>query len=167
MCDCATSVKCFGAKGDGIADDTNAIQAAIDIAAGSVTPTICIPPGRYRITRAISPEYDNVTIVGSSGSVLIADPQDGEGFPEAILVNKDRGAGLAAVKGLTLCGFAIEVRNGPRGDTSTGVIPLNNCLDCILRSSPDARHHRAGRRAGWHHDYRSESCRREQLHFPG
>ncbi len=44
----------FGAHGDGIADDTTAIQAAIDKAAGSVREGIVfVPSGRYRLTHTL------------------------------------------------------------------------------------------------------------------
>lgn len=43
-----SSVKWFGAVGDGVTDDTTALQAALD------SNTIClVPPGRYRITTAL------------------------------------------------------------------------------------------------------------------
>lgn len=51
------SVKDFGAVGDGVTDDTAAIQAAIDYLAGagpsSVGGTVFIPAGEYRITSSI------------------------------------------------------------------------------------------------------------------
>ena len=53
------SVKDFGAVGDGVADDTAAIQAALD--AGI---TVRVPPGRYRHTSEL---------VWKDGSMLVAD----------------------------------------------------------------------------------------------
>lgn len=57
MTDAPANVKAYGAKGDGVADDTAAIQAAIN-ANGSVF----LPPGNYRIT---SPLY----LTGTEGGV--------------------------------------------------------------------------------------------------
>ena len=59
------NVRDFGAKGDGVADDTTAIQAAIDAALKDpshssamfsivyygVSPEILFPSGTYRVTR--------------------------------------------------------------------------------------------------------------------
>lgn len=42
-------VRDFGAKGDGLADDTDAIQRAIDAAGGPPD----LPPGTYLITRPL------------------------------------------------------------------------------------------------------------------
>lgn len=55
-------VKDFGAKGDGVTDDTAAIQAAVDAATGPGDPAfvtrlalgpVFIPPGRYRVSAPI------------------------------------------------------------------------------------------------------------------
>jgi hypothetical protein len=122
------SVKWFGAKGDSSGNDTDAIQATIVAASSSCTPTVYIPPGRFRLTRAIRPEFDNFTLLGDVNSVLVADPSDREQFPEAILVNRGF-PNLCEVSRLRIRDLTIEVMNG--GD-SAGAIQLNNCTDCVV-----------------------------------
>jgi Pectate lyase superfamily protein len=51
------SVLAFGARGDGSADDTQAIQAAIDTG-----KAVYLPPGRYRVTSPI--------VIGRGGAML-------------------------------------------------------------------------------------------------
>lgn len=73
------SVKDFGAVGDGVTDDTVAIQAAMDYAgtmfnrvsfppAGGYyeSPIVMFPPGAYRITNTIN-VYVGLTVTGQSG----------------------------------------------------------------------------------------------------
>lgn len=43
----------FGAKGDGFADDTLGLQAAIDYAMQRSIPVVRLAPGRYRTTSTI------------------------------------------------------------------------------------------------------------------
>jgi hypothetical protein len=62
-----TSVKDFGARGDGSTDDTAAIQAAIDTC-GSNSCTIVFPPGGYVITSTIVVAHDLVNLLGSGRS---------------------------------------------------------------------------------------------------
>jgi hypothetical protein len=60
----AISVKDFGAVGDGVADDTAAIQATIDV----VAPTggqIVLPPGVYKISSPLNISSQNVFVQGS------------------------------------------------------------------------------------------------------
>lgn len=48
------SAAAFGARGDGKADDTAALQSAIDAALGPAGPGyLVIPPGTYRVTRTL------------------------------------------------------------------------------------------------------------------
>lgn len=63
----ATDVRAHGAVGDGVADDTAAIQAAIDAAAG----TVHFPPGVYRVTQPLLADLsqtDYLTLRGDSAA---------------------------------------------------------------------------------------------------
>ena len=57
-----TNVKDFGARGDGIADDTRAIQAAV---AATQCGAVYLPPGRYKITDYIRLEKSGVVLRGA------------------------------------------------------------------------------------------------------
>lgn len=75
------SVKRFGAKGDGITDDTAAIQKALATGAATVT----FPPGRYVVTDSLIP-FGNQTLLGMSypwneGTILLA----GQNMDKAIV----------------------------------------------------------------------------------
>ncbi len=61
------SVKAFGAKGDGVTDDTDAIQAAVNAAAGS--STVLFPTGVYEITSAITVPAGS-SLLGSSAATI-------------------------------------------------------------------------------------------------
>ena len=64
------SVKAFGAVGDGVADDTGAIQAALDASHASGGGTVIIPTGTYLLSDALK-FYSNQHIAGEPGSVLL------------------------------------------------------------------------------------------------
>jgi len=61
------NVKDFGAVGDGVADDTAAIQAALNHAQ-SVGKTCYIPSGRYLITSKLTISGNNLSIIGDGDS---------------------------------------------------------------------------------------------------
>lgn len=72
--DGGVNVRDFGARGDGKADDSKAIQAAVDAASGSVY----FPKGIYRITKTIAVNLDKIgfTSITSDGAaqILMASP---------------------------------------------------------------------------------------------
>ena len=55
------SVRTFGAVGDGLADDSAAIQAAFNAAIASSGPVV-IPPGNYRTTKTVTADLAGATV---------------------------------------------------------------------------------------------------------
>jgi hypothetical protein len=75
------SVKDFGAVGDGVTDDTAAIQTALDRAALGVNYgiSVFIPPGKYRVTDTLTIDKSRVRLFGAGDeSVLYFDPPSDE-----------------------------------------------------------------------------------------
>lgn len=71
------NVKWFGAKGDGVADDSDAIQAAVDT--GS---SVFVPAGTYLITKTISLKLQN--FIGAGANQTIFNVQNTDLFELAI-----------------------------------------------------------------------------------
>jgi hypothetical protein len=59
----SVSVKDFGAVGDGVADDTAAIQAAITAGAGK---SVFFPSGKYKITATLNITLSSTVLIGDS-----------------------------------------------------------------------------------------------------
>lgn len=115
------NVKAFGAVGDGVADDTSALQSAMDgVAAGG---TVYFPAGTYKITDHVR-FPSNATIAGAGTSTLITQATANK----AVLVSKAYIAGSpggrtqirdlrlkastgTSAHGLVLCDFFSLVRN--------------------------------------------------------
>lgn len=55
----------YGARGDGITDDTAAIQAAIDATESSSGGTVFFPPGTYLLSTTLVVNRKNVTLLGA------------------------------------------------------------------------------------------------------
>lgn len=64
----AANVKDFGAVGDGIADDTRAIQAAIDATGRGA---VFVPAGRYKITDYIRIHKSNIVLRGAGPAATV------------------------------------------------------------------------------------------------
>jgi hypothetical protein len=66
------NVRLFGAKGDGVTDDTTAIQSAIDaaLAQPSGTPCIVVPAGRYRIDSYAANGYARLSLDNTHGGKI-------------------------------------------------------------------------------------------------
>ena len=59
------NAKSFGAKGDGVSDDTQAIVASISACGEAGGGTVHFPPGKYVISSTIPVNYSHVSIQGS------------------------------------------------------------------------------------------------------
>lgn len=69
------NVRDHGAKGDGKADDTQAIQSAVDASAGVVH----LPPGTYRITKPVVIDLDKAGFTAITGDTVARVVMAGEG----------------------------------------------------------------------------------------
>ncbi len=65
------SVRDFGAVGDGVADDTAAIQAAISATNPTSGGCVYLPSGTYKVTSTINVANQRVTICGDGVSTII------------------------------------------------------------------------------------------------
>ncbi len=85
LCCCALvaggpfDVKDFGARGDGIAKDTAALQKAIDAAGGAGGGVVWVPAGRY-LSGTVRLK-SNVTLHLAPGSVILASPDNADFDP--------------------------------------------------------------------------------------
>lgn len=76
----AASVRDFGAKGDGVADDTAAVEAAVR---GTKDGAVEFPRGRYRLTRTVEvklAEVGTIGLVGKGGSATVVMAGSGPAF---------------------------------------------------------------------------------------
>ena len=82
----AVYIDATGAKGDGVADDTAAIQAAIDrVQATTGHGIVFVPEGRYRITRTLN-VWPSIRLIGYGArrpALVLADKTPGYLDPEA------------------------------------------------------------------------------------
>lgn len=65
----------YGVVGNGIANDTTALQEAIDASIASGKP-LYLPPGRYRTTAGLKAEASNFAIFGAGGRLSMIVPDE-------------------------------------------------------------------------------------------
>jgi len=106
------SVKDFGAVGNGIADDTVAIQATITSVRTAGGGTVYIPPGTYKITSTLTLSTNSVIIAGAGiGTSIISNAGTGA------VITLSNGTYRAAIRDLQIsggssAGSAISVAGG-------------------------------------------------------
>jgi parallel beta-helix repeat protein len=118
------SVQGYGAHGDGVADDTSAIQAALN-AAGPVKGVVVVPPGTYNISSRLRMP-DDVEIVGYDGgrSIIRATANT---FGAINMPQRGRIRGLT-LRGANAKNCSIPV-NGIDGGTSLANLVEDNVVE--------------------------------------
>jgi len=100
------NVHAFGAVGDGVHDDTVAIQAAINAASAGLGGVVYLPPGGYRTSAPLTLTTDSISLVGAGvdnagghGTQLLPD-----GSFDAIVIGtlNSVAAGQCRVENLTI-----------------------------------------------------------------
>jgi hypothetical protein len=159
------NVKDYGAKGDGVTDDTDAIQAAID--AAGVNGSVYIPEGRWKITSALNIEKP-MSLSGSGFNTLIENLGIGsainlDGYNYTGPTNSIQGASLGnfRIAGASGSGDGIYIRwafrcyfeniivarCGGAGFHSVGSI-LNNYVNCQVTTNPPGINNLTGSSGG-------------------
>ena len=103
----SVSVDDFGAVGDGVADDTAAIQAAINSLGASTGGTIYLPAGTYRTTSILSCTQRGVTLIGDGADASIIRAEHDTG---AVVRFYRRFSGLRNI-GLSAAGARLAATN--------------------------------------------------------
>jgi hypothetical protein len=83
--DQSSNVKAYGAKGDGVTDDTKAIQAAIDAVPNGAT--VLLPIGKYVISAPLDPGNKSLALVGNGYTNRFVGPFGDSGWAWAISQN--------------------------------------------------------------------------------
>lgn len=125
----ATTPQDFGAVGDGVADDTEAIQQAIDAQLDRATKIVYFPPGTYRITRTLvvpdvegnsAPNFNRLVLAGAgtmgSRTSIIDVDFDGTGIEVRAPLSAIRGLCFVAPASLKKTTAVHTARDATRGE---------------------------------------------------
>lgn len=100
------SVKDFGAKGDGVTDDTAAIQAALNAGGGR---TVWFPSGTYLVSETLQIPHDNCTIQGYGASLTLSEYDSAEGT-SGVIGLKAVGVSGISIFGIDFKKFCVGIR---------------------------------------------------------
>lgn len=114
------NVRWYGATGDGVTDDTAAIQAAIDAAELTSYPSVYIPAGKYIISSPLVISVDRFQLFGYGVQSLISQSTDAD------LINIDTDTPAATLSYLSLHDFALECDTALSPVAAVGIHVLVN-----------------------------------------
>jgi hypothetical protein len=135
----AYDVTDFGARGNGVVDDSDAIQRAIDQAArrGAMASAVYIPPGKYRVTRTlVVPSACGLTIRG--GGQTYDQRVTGHWGGTTLVWDGPAGGTLLRGEGatcFTVCDLSLVGRPKPDGPGRAGIL-----MHCALKAGWGAGH---------------------------
>lgn len=128
------NARAFGAKGDGVTDDTEAIQAAWDAAKGVAGGVCYIPQGSYKISLTGEPgaygpalhfagstvagreQQPKVAGVGRGTNLVIDFPADADRTQPVIVI--DKGAGTDNPRGIEVTNLLLRNSAAPAGNVA-------------------------------------------------
>lgn len=121
----AYSVKAspYLAAGNGVADDTAAIQAAIDACTAAGGGVVYLPKGTYKITAAL---------VLKAGVSLVGDGSRVSTISASSVYPMIRASGTAAIFELLLADFALDNNNYHGADASSYLIDATGFYSCVF-----------------------------------
>jgi hypothetical protein len=127
-------VRAFGAVGDGVADDTAAIQAAINSGASTGGP-VCVPPGAYKVTSTLTlKKTTRLSGFNPSSRDSISGEPNVSVIDCSSLTNSTCLQGTGNAVGVIIEGLRIK---GPSaavaGALSAALNPGGGCVRCALR----------------------------------
>lgn len=158
--DISISVRSFGAKGDGSADDTTAIQTTINEVKRLGGGIVYFPPGTYLISSALSQTGTNgVSFVGAGSKASIITQINGTA--NGLTINTAQSfkiSGLAITHSTSSTGVGISVTNSSQGlvieDTQvskfTTACQLDSVSNSMLRNILLTTPNGGGSRALWY-----------------
>lgn len=123
----------FGATGDGVSDDTQALQAAIDVCARAGGGRVHIPAGRYRLTAPlVINSADRIDLTGDGWSTRLLQETDAP----VLLWPEDKSCRESSVRNLAITA------------TTTDKSPTTPAIACLGGAERSFFHHLLFDRAG-------------------
>jgi hypothetical protein len=167
----SVSVKDFGAVGDGITDDTAAIQAALN-----VSRNVYIPSGTYLVSSTITFNFANQSLIGDGGNLLVTSILSNATSGPVLQVKqrspKIQGVAINATTGrqqaVTSTGYGILMGGDDTVIGAATSMSRQYLQDVLIQKQPtDGFHSRYGCELSEYHQVTVADCTRHGFVFDG